>query len=174
MNASASGNKEQRRREMQQAVERIRGYLDREELTEAAAALEAAEGTFGPASVFQELRARVKVAQRRLQQDDAARSAVGHGRNLAAAGDFNAALNLLEAFRPRHPDVDAAVEDLRREQNEATSRIQAIGLTVSQPRFLWAAAVVFLVAAAALWFVPRPLAAGESRPFPRRARPADA
>jgi hypothetical protein len=148
-------NKEQRRREMQQAVERICGYLDREELTEAAAALEAAEGTFGPASVFQELRARVKVAQRRLQQDDAARSAIGHGRNLAAAGHFKAALNLLEAFRPRHPEVDAAAEELRREQSEATSRIQAIGLMLSQPRFLWTAAAVFILAAAVLWFLPR-------------------
>ena len=148
-------NKEQRRREMPQAVERIRGYLDREELTEAAAALEAAEGTFGPASVFQELRARVKVAQRRLQHDDAARSAIGHGRNLAAAGDFRAALNLLEAFRPPHPDVDAIVEDLRRQQTETTSRLRAIGRTVTLPRVLWAAAAVFLLAAAALWFVPR-------------------
>ncbi|HEU4927494.1 MAG TPA: CHAT domain-containing protein [Vicinamibacterales bacterium] len=148
-------NKEQRRREMQQAVERIRGYLDREELTEAAAALEAAEGTFGPASVFQELRARVKVAQRRLQHDDAARSAIGHGRNLAAAGDFRAALNLLEAFRPSHPDVEAVVEDLRRQQTETTSRLRAIGRTVTLPRVLWAAAAVFLLAAAALWFVPR-------------------
>ena len=147
-------NKEQRRREMPQAVERIRGYLDREELTEAAAALEAAEGTFGPASVFQELRARVKVAQRRLQHDDAARSAIGHGRNLAAAGDFRAALNLLEAFRPPHPDVDAIVEDLRRQQTETTSRLRAIGRTVTLPRVLWAAAAVFLLAAAALWFVP--------------------
>jgi hypothetical protein len=126
-------DKEQRRREMPQAVERIRGYLDREELTEAAAALDAAEGTFGPASVFQELRARVKVAQRRLHHDDAARSAVGHGRNLAAAGDYGAALNLLEAFRPRHPNVDAAVEELRREQTETTGRFRAIGRTVSQP-----------------------------------------
>ena len=148
-------NKEQRRREMQQAVERIRGYLDREELTEAAAALEAAEGTFGPASAFQELRARVKVAQRRLQHDDAARSAIGHGRNLAAAGDFRAALNLLEAFRPSHPDVEAVVEDLRRQQTETTSRLRAIGRTVTLPRVLWAAAAVFLLAAAALWFVPR-------------------
>jgi CHAT domain-containing protein len=148
-------NKEQRRREMPQAVERIRGYLDRDELTEAAAALEAAEGTFGPASVFQELRARVKVAQRRLQHDDAARSAIGHGRNLAAAGDFRAALNLLEAFRPPHPDVDAIVEDLRRQQTETTSRLRAIGRTVTLPRVLWAAAAVFLLAAAALWFVPR-------------------
>ena len=148
-------NKEQRRREMPHAVERIRGYLDREELTEAAAALEAAEGTFGPASVFQELRARVKVAQRRLQHDDAARSAIGHGRNLAAAGDFRAALNLLEAFRPPHPDVDAIVEDLRRQQTETTSRLRAIGRTVTLPRVLWAAAAVFLLAAAALWFVPR-------------------
>ena len=147
-------NKEQRRREMPQAVERIRGYLDRDELTEAAAALEAAEGTFGPASVFQELRARVKVAQRRLQHDDAARSAIGHGRNLAAAGDFRAALNLLEAFRPPHPDVDAIVEDLRRQQTETTSRLRAIGRTVTLPRVLWAAAAVFLLAAAALWFVP--------------------
>jgi tetratricopeptide (TPR) repeat protein len=148
-------DKEQRRREMPQAVERIRGYLDREELTEAAAALDAAEGTFGPASVFQELRARVKVAQRRLHHDDAARSAVGHGRNLAAAGDYGAALNLLEAFRPRHPNVDAAVEELRREQTETTGRFRAIGRTVSQPRFLWAAAAVFLVVAAALWLWPR-------------------
>ena len=148
-------NKEQRRREMPPAVERIRGYLDRDELTEAAAALEAAEGTFGPASVFQELRARVKVAQRRLQHDDAARSAIGHGRNLAAAGDFRAALNLLEAFRPPHPDVDAIVEDLRRQQTETTSRLRAIGRTVTLPRVLWAAAAVFLLAAAALWFVPR-------------------
>jgi hypothetical protein len=157
-------DKEQRRREMQQAVERIRGYLDREELTEAAAALEAAEGTFGPASVFQELRARVKVAQRRLQHDDAARSAIGHGRNLAAAGDYKAALNLLEAFRPSHPDVDAAVDDLRRQQTESTSRLRAIGRTVTLPRVLWAAAAVFLLAAAALWFVPRWIASRDGSP----------
>jgi hypothetical protein len=157
-------NKEQRRREMQQAVERIRGYLDREELTEAAAALEAAEGTFGPASVFQELGARVKVAQRRLQHDDAARSAIGHGRNLAAAGDFRAALNLLEAFRPPHPDVDAVVEDLRRQRTETTSRLRAIGPTVTLPRVLWAAAVAFPLAAAALWFVPRWMGPRERSP----------
>jgi hypothetical protein len=157
-------NKEQRRRELQQAVERIRGYLDREELTEAAAALEAAEGTFGPASVFQELRARVKVAQRRLQHDDAARSAIGHGRNLAAAGDFGAALNLLEAFRPPHPDVEAVADDLRRQRTETTSRLRAIGRTVTLPRVLWAAAVAFLLAAAALWSVPRWMAARERSP----------
>jgi hypothetical protein len=157
-------NKEQRRREMQQAVERIRGYLDREELTEAAAALEAAEGTFGPASVFQELRARVKVAQRRLQHDDAARSAIGHGRNLAAAGDFRAALDLLEAFRPPHPDVAAVVEDLRRQRTETTSRLRAIGRTVTLPGVLWAAAVAFLLAAMALWLVPRWMGPRERSP----------
>jgi tetratricopeptide (TPR) repeat protein len=151
-------SREQRRRDMPQAVERIRGYLEREELTEAAAALEAAEGSFGPASVFQELRARVKVAQRRLHDDDAARSAVGHGRNLAAAGDYTAALKLLEAFRPPHPDVDAAVEALRRDQTTAPSRLHAVATAVNQPRVLWTAAVVFLLAAAALWLVPQAMA----------------
>jgi CHAT domain len=166
-------NKEQRRRDMQQAVERIRGYLDRDELTEAAAALEAAEGAFGPASVFQELRARAKVAQRRLQHDDAARSAIGRGRNLAAAGDYRAALNLLEAFRPRHPEVDAVVEALHREQSSVSGRLQTVASLVSQPRFLWAAAVILIVAAATLWLLPRAISRWRQSPAAPVAASAD-
>ena len=151
-------NKEQRRRDLQQAVERIRGYLEREELTEAAAALDAAEGTFGPASVFQELRAQLKEAQDTHQQDDSARSAIARGRNLAAAGDYEAAVELLEGFRPAHPEVNAAVQALRREQPAAPGRVSTVASAISQPRVLWTAAVVFLVAAAALWVVPQVMA----------------
>jgi CHAT domain len=165
-------NKEQRRRDMQQAVERIRGYFDRGELTGAAAALEAAEGAFGPASVFQELRARAKVAQLRLQHDDAARSAIGRGRNLAAAGDYRAALNLLEAFRPRNPEVDAVVEALHREQSSVSGRLQTVASLVSQPRFLWAA-VIFIVAAATLWLLPRAMSRWRQSPAAPVAASAD-
>jgi hypothetical protein len=68
--------------------------------------------------------------------------------------------------------VDAAVEDLRREQSKATIRIKAIGLMVSQPRFLWTAAIVFIVAAAALWIVPRAIARwGRPSATPQPAAP---
>ena len=151
-------NKEQRRRDLQQAVERIRGYLDREELTEAAAALEAAEATFGPASIFQEFRARVKVAERRLQHDDAARSAIAHGQNLAAAGDLAGAVRKLETFGPGHPDVDAVLEALRQEQHRLSraepARLRAAVAAAAQPRVLLAAAVAIVAVAAALWLVP--------------------
>ena len=158
-------SKEQRRREMPQAVERIRGYLDREELTEAAAALDAAEGTFGPASVFQELRARGKVAQRRLQHDDAARSAVGHGRNLAAVGNFSAALKLLEAFRPR-PGRGRRLRGSPAPADRDHEPVPGDRANVTQPWFLWATAAVFLVAAAALWLWPRVIAPRGERQLP--------
>ena len=160
--------KEQRRRDLQQAVERIRGYLDREELTEAAAALDAAEATFGSASIFQEFRARVKAAERRQQHDDAARSAIMHGQNLAAAGDVAGAVRKLETFGPGHPEVDEVLEALRQEQRRLSrrlspARLRAAVAAAAQPRVLLAAAIVIVAVAATLWLGPGVVARWKQR-----------
>ena len=176
--------KEQRRRDLQQAVERIRGYLDREELTEAAAALDAAEATFGSASIFQEFRARVNAAERRQQHDDAARSAIMHGQNLAAAGDVAGAVRKLETFGPGHPEVDEVLEALRQEQRRLSrrlspARLRAAVAAAAQPRVLLAAAIVIVAVAATLWLGPGVVARWKQRgvsppaaPPVRRPRPA--
>ena len=127
---SVQRNKEQRRRDLQQAVERIRGYLDREELSEAAAALEAAEATLRPRQHFPGVprpgaRGRAKAAGGRYRTlGDRSRTEPGRrrrsGRRGAQTGNVRA-----RSSRGRRRVLEA----LRREQQR-----QSRPLSPARPR----------------------------------------
>jgi len=146
---------EQRRRDLEHAVERIEGYLSRNELTEVAAALVSAESTFGSVDALQDLSARLEEAQSRAAHERQARATIGHARALAAGGDFTAAIAALEAFRPAHRDVDAALASIRAdaeasERRRDRDRRVAQALARAQRERSHAAAVASLQEALAL------------------------
>lgn len=104
---------EQRQRELRQALQRIDGYISREELPEAEAALQSSKDAFGTNAGLSELRERLLAAKRRTDADRAAQDAIARARQLADIEDHEGAIALLEKFEPHHAQVDAALETLR-------------------------------------------------------------
>ena len=113
---------EQRQRDLRQAVQRIDGYLNRDELPEAEAALQASRDAFGTNTGLAELRERLLAAKRRTEAEKAVQEVLARARKLAEADDHAAAVMLLESFQPRHANVDAALEALRREADTSRRR----------------------------------------------------
>lgn len=106
---------ERRQKDLREALQRITGYIDRNELPEAEAALQASHDAHGTDAGLAELRERLLAAQRKAETEAAARAVLGRARQLAQAEDHSAAIALLENFQPRHAGVDAALEALRHE-----------------------------------------------------------
>jgi hypothetical protein len=106
---------EQRQRDLRQALQRIDGYINRDELPEAEAALQASRDAFGTNTGLTELRERLLAAKRKTEAEKAAQEVLARARKLVEAEDHAAAMMLLESFQPRHANVDAALESLRRE-----------------------------------------------------------
>ena len=113
---------EQRQRDLRQALQRIDGYITRDELPEAEAALQASRDAFGTNTGLSELRERLLAAKRKTEAEKAVQDVVGRARKLAEADDHSAAIMLLESFQPRHANVDAALEALRREAESSRRR----------------------------------------------------
>jgi hypothetical protein len=113
---------EQRQRDLRQAVQRIDGYLNRDELPEAEAALQASRDAFGTNTGLTELRERLLAAKRKTETEKAVQDVLARARKLAEADDHSAALLLLESFQPPHANVDAALEALRREAETSRRR----------------------------------------------------
>ncbi len=101
-----------------------------------------ADESFNPGAEFADLRARVLELRREaaLRQDGApSRSSRSDLRRSGAPGSV----------------AEQVVEqDLRREPGSPSSQPQAVTSVVGQPRVLWAAAALFVVAGAAFWLVP--------------------
>ena len=106
---------EQRQRDLRQALQRIDGYIAREELPEAEAALQASRDAFGTNSGLAELRERLLAVKRKTDAEQAVQAALARARQLAEGDDHSGAIALLEDFQPRHANVDAALEALRHE-----------------------------------------------------------
>ena len=113
---------EQRQRDLRQALQRIDGYIARQELPEAEAALQASRDAFGTNTGLSELRERLLAAKRKTETEQAAQAVLARARQLTDADDHAAAIELLEKFQPRHATVDAALEALRREAETSRRR----------------------------------------------------
>ena len=108
-------------RELELALQRIEGYINRDELPEAEAALQASRDAFGTNTGLSELRERLLAAKRRTETEQAVQAALARARQLFDADDHASAIALLEKFQPSHASVDAVLEALRREA-ETSSR----------------------------------------------------
>ena len=113
---------EQRQRDLRQALQRIDGYINRDELPEAEAALQASRDAFGTNTGLSELRERLLAAKRKTETEQAVQAVLARARQLADADDHAAAIAVLEKFQPRHADVDAALEALQREAETSRRR----------------------------------------------------
>ena len=113
---------EQRQRDLRQALQRIDGYIARQELPEAEAALQASRDAFGTNTGLSELRERLLAAKRKTEAERAVQAVLARARQLSEADDHAAAIELLEKFQPRHANVDAALEALRREAETSRRR----------------------------------------------------
>ena len=113
---------EQRQKDLRQALQRIDGYIAREELPEAEAALQASRDAFGTNTGLAELRERLLAAKRKTETEQAVQTAVARARQLAEADEHAAAIALLENFQPRHAHIDTALEALRHEAEASRRR----------------------------------------------------
>ena len=124
--------------------------------------LRRADESFDPGAEFADLRARVLELRREaaLRQDRLAEQVIEK--------DLRRAQVVEQEVRR-----DQVVEqDLRREQGSPSSQPQAVTSVVGQPRVLWAAAALFVVAGAALWLVPLALNRSPQPPPKSVAAPA--
>jgi serine/threonine-protein kinase len=115
-----------RLREIRDAVAQAEQQLDAGEfeaaVTSAMAALAIQGGHLRARALKQRALAAIEERRRREAHEAAALEAVSHARDLAAAGEFAAALESLRAFAPPHPLVDDAVAVVEQQQANAEAR----------------------------------------------------
>jgi serine/threonine-protein kinase len=114
------------RRAADKAVTDGRHHLD---AGDAAAAAQAAREALranpthtGAASLLRDASLLVDVQRRKAEHDRQARDAVNAARRTFDGGGHDAAIDALERFAPAHPDVDAAVAELRAERQQMRDR----------------------------------------------------